>query len=366
MYRVALRTAIPFVIGSADEQVLGDRRRRARRRRRRVREHGQRRRRWRRERWQRRRWGQRRGTGGAGGSGGAGGNGGSGGAGGSGGEPDYVSGSRIKARTISTADGAKAFAGFYDTNLSLPCSFNRATDDSLRCLPAVTAYAGTYWGDSNCSTTPLAYSLGCVSTYASRAESTSTCVDVGGYTNYARTHIYSVGNTFAGTVYVGSARLVHHGLIRDVHALLVVRGFTVDLRGRYHRQRAVEALPSPSCRSLATKTPSTSARASRRSAAEVSGHRRRRASSPRLVLVGAEPSPTSRPRRRLGRGQADRRRGGRRLAAQSRSRTSTPPPRRRGPQRWASPHAGHRLRRRRRPRGSCATSGCPPATRCRR
>lgn len=143
------------------------------------------------------------GTGGTGGSGGSGGTGGSGGGVG-GGEPDYVSGSRIKSRVYSTGDGAKAFAGFYDTTLSTPCGAGRASDDAIRCLPAVTAYAGSYWGDSGCATTPLASANGCLGTYASRSEAANSCVDTGyGPTGY-RTHIYTVGAAHAGTVYVGT------------------------------------------------------------------------------------------------------------------------------------------------------------------
>ncbi len=142
------------------------------------------------------------GTGGAGG-GGAGGTGGSGG--GAGGVPDYVSGTRIKARVQSTPDGAKAFAGFYDSTLATPCTFNRAADDAVRCLPANVAYTGTYWGDSGC-TTLIAYSTtGCAATWASKYETTASCVDTGVYTSSARTHVYSIAGAYSGSmVWVGS------------------------------------------------------------------------------------------------------------------------------------------------------------------
>ncbi|MGZ3443641.1 MAG: DUF7481 family protein [Polyangia bacterium] len=112
----------------------------------------------------------------------------------------------MKARVQSTADGAKAFAGFYDTSLSIACAFNRAADDTLRCLPAASAYAGTYWGDSGCSTL-LAYSTtpGCVPAYAQKAEATNSCVDIGYYSTNARQRIYSVGGLYTNAmIWVGS------------------------------------------------------------------------------------------------------------------------------------------------------------------
>jgi hypothetical protein len=141
------------------------------------------------------------GTGGGGTGGTGGGGGGTGGTGGgSGAAPDYASGTRIKARVQSTADGAKAFAGFYDTSLSTACAFNRAADDTLRCLPTTYAYAGVYFGDSGC-TTPIAYSsFGCAPAYAQRAETVSSCVDIGYYSTNARQRIYSITGAYGGAM----------------------------------------------------------------------------------------------------------------------------------------------------------------------
>jgi hypothetical protein len=141
---------------------------------------------------------------GGGGTGGSGG-GGSGGAGGSGGTPDYVSGSRIKSRVMSTPDGAKAFSGFYDTQLSVPCSFGHAADDTLRCLPTTYAYVGTFWADSGC-TTPVAYSsFGCAPAYATKSDTSTTCVDIGYYGTTARTRIYSISGAYtSSTIWSGS------------------------------------------------------------------------------------------------------------------------------------------------------------------
>ena len=142
------------------------------------------------------------GGGGTGGTGGGGGTGGSGG--GTGAPPDYVSGSRIKARVLSTADGAKAFAGYYDSSLAMPCSFNHAADDTLRCLPTNVAYVASYFSDLGCGT-PLAYTTaGCAPVYAQKAE-TGSCVDIGYYSTNARQRIYSVAGAYgAAMVWVGS------------------------------------------------------------------------------------------------------------------------------------------------------------------
>lgn len=141
---------------------------------------------------------------GGGGTGGTGG-GGSGGNGGSGGTPDYTSGSRIKARVNSSADGAKGFAGFYDSQLGVPCAFNHAADDTLRCLPNTYAYVASYFSDSGC-TTPLAYaSFGCAPTYAQKSETSSTCIDIGYYTTNARMRIYSVASAYtSSTIWSGT------------------------------------------------------------------------------------------------------------------------------------------------------------------
>ena len=129
--------------------------------------------------------------------GGGGGTGGTGG--GSGGTPDYTSGTRIKARVLSSTDGAKAFAGFYDSMLAMPCSFGHAADDSVRCLPTNVAYT-TLWADSGC-TIPLAYTVpGCSVTYAQKTETTNSCVDVGYYSVSTRTRIFSVAAPYTGAM----------------------------------------------------------------------------------------------------------------------------------------------------------------------
>jgi hypothetical protein len=53
----------------------------------------------------------------------------------------YQSGSRIKAKVLSTPDGAKSFAYWYDTQLDVPCWFTADPDGVTRCLP--TSFIGT-------------------------------------------------------------------------------------------------------------------------------------------------------------------------------------------------------------------------------
>jgi hypothetical protein len=67
----------------------------------------------------------------------------------------YQSGTRLKARMLVTADGAKAFVGWRDTVRNENCSFWNTADGKLRCLP--TACAGPIstpprmYADENCT-----------------------------------------------------------------------------------------------------------------------------------------------------------------------------------------------------------------------
>lgn len=72
----------------------------------------------------------------------------------------YVSGTRIKARLATTADGASMFRSWYDSELDggTDCWPALAGDGVLRCLPAAGLYAGRYFKDTGCLTpVALAY-----------------------------------------------------------------------------------------------------------------------------------------------------------------------------------------------------------------
>jgi hypothetical protein len=50
-------------------------------------------------------------------------------------DPPFGSGTRLRARVYDGGEGAEVFLDWQDTELDLPCSFRRARDGELRCLP---------------------------------------------------------------------------------------------------------------------------------------------------------------------------------------------------------------------------------------
>jgi hypothetical protein len=133
------------------------------------------------------------------------------GPGGSGGvHPDWVSGSRLKARVQTAPDGAKAFIGWYDSMLAVNCSFTLAADGVSRCLPSSVPMTGTYWGDlayvpdagvGGCSI-PLGSSQGtCAASYVTSSVNAGTCSAVAGTPTEMRTHVFQVGPEFVSTLF---------------------------------------------------------------------------------------------------------------------------------------------------------------------
>jgi hypothetical protein len=51
------------------------------------------------------------------------------------GQPPWRSGTRLRARVLDGGDGAVAFLRWRDTQLQTSCTFRRASDDVLRCIP---------------------------------------------------------------------------------------------------------------------------------------------------------------------------------------------------------------------------------------
>ena len=96
---------------------------------------------------------------GGGAGGGAAGSGGglAGGAGGGSGavdRPEYASGTRLRARVITTSDGAKSLLGWQDKQLGIACEFLPTTEGALRCLPDLSGLPqsiSAYYGDSHCT-----------------------------------------------------------------------------------------------------------------------------------------------------------------------------------------------------------------------
>lgn len=70
----------------------------------------------------------------------------------------YQSGSRLKARMLVTADGAKSFNGWRDTKRGENCFFADATDGKTRCLPDCLAASveEMYYPTDSCTGAPLA------------------------------------------------------------------------------------------------------------------------------------------------------------------------------------------------------------------
>src|SRR5436190_19532853 len=70
------------------------------------------------------------------------------------------SGTRVKTRVLKTPDGAKAFAGWVDTQRNEDCDFHIAADGVMRCLPSSTSQVaadyGYYFADASC-TIPVAF-----------------------------------------------------------------------------------------------------------------------------------------------------------------------------------------------------------------
>lgn len=71
------------------------------------------------------------------------------------GKDAQTSGSRIRARIGTTADGSRMFLGWKDTSRNENCSFKRAEDAKVRCLPDTLAKISNYFGGSGCGDQPL-------------------------------------------------------------------------------------------------------------------------------------------------------------------------------------------------------------------
>jgi len=103
----------------------------------------------------------------------------------------YTSGSRLRAKWLTTTDGFQLFMGWHDTQLSLDCFFVPAADGQMRCLPAVGQYANGYdFADAAC-TQPLAY----FTPYGACTTPPSLLLNYDNTACPTRTHIYAVGVT---------------------------------------------------------------------------------------------------------------------------------------------------------------------------
>ncbi len=117
-----------------------------------------------------------------------------------------TSGTRLKQKVISTADGASGFNGWYDTMLNMDCTFMVAADQQYRCMPfASIDFQNTVYGDATCSQQPLitmAATGGCGTPqpYVYSTTNVSSCIVIGGL-NRGQTvlHGYAIGAVYTGT-----------------------------------------------------------------------------------------------------------------------------------------------------------------------
>ena len=61
-----------------------------------------------------------------------------------------VSGTRLRAQYLATADGSRQFQGWFDENLQISCHFDLAEDGRMRCLPLPEALVSSAFLDANC------------------------------------------------------------------------------------------------------------------------------------------------------------------------------------------------------------------------
>jgi hypothetical protein len=117
-----------------------------------------------------------------------------------GGKPDYTSGSRIKQRIVTTADGASGFDSWYDSQYNVNCLFVFASDQQMRCMPLAGAVSG-YYSDAACSM-PLAQLPGCnPPPFAYSTENLSTCIAAGGGAQTSIFREYVVGAPYSGSAF---------------------------------------------------------------------------------------------------------------------------------------------------------------------
>ena len=114
------------------------------------------------------------------------------------GEAGYTSGSRIKLRFSTTADGARMFRGWHDTALDVDCNPGQASDSKSRCLPETSAFVGVYFANALC-TMPLAEQSAC-NTPPKYAVELRNCGGFG-----AGSAFRPVTGQYMGAVFAGSA-----------------------------------------------------------------------------------------------------------------------------------------------------------------
>jgi hypothetical protein len=111
----------------------------------------------------------------------------------------WKSGTRLRAMTMDSADGARQFWAWWDSERNERCQYGTAADGETRCLPTARALA-LHWGDPGCAQTRLVAAQDCLApedypTYAVQLE-TVPCGQ--------RTHILALGGQWQSQVWTGS------------------------------------------------------------------------------------------------------------------------------------------------------------------
>ncbi len=134
------------------------------------------------------------------------------------------SGTRLKLQYYAGADGSKQVAGMFDSQLNVPCSFGKASDGVIRCLPApstttVTAITANLFSDAKCSQ-PVGVTTSPCSQTPSQISVTVT--DTNSCT--ATTTIYQAGPQFTGPLYqLSSSTCTAYGMAAE--ATLISEGW---------------------------------------------------------------------------------------------------------------------------------------------
>ncbi|MGD0680025.1 MAG: hypothetical protein ABSC94_31970 [Polyangiaceae bacterium] len=111
------------------------------------------------------------------------------------------SGTRLKLQYYAGSDGSKQTAGMFDSQLNVQCYFGKASDGTIRCLPApspntVTASTQNYFADASC-TQALGLTGLCSTPTVIAMSVTNNCTTT--------TTNYQAGSQFTGQLYQSSS-----------------------------------------------------------------------------------------------------------------------------------------------------------------
>lgn len=110
----------------------------------------------------------------------------------------YENGTRLVARNYVADDGAKQFKAFYDSEIKTECSFARADDGELRCLPngpqTLAGTLGARYSDASCTKLVVTAGPACAEK-PTHAVVYDTCGGAG-------RRVFAVGTNQVSTIYL--------------------------------------------------------------------------------------------------------------------------------------------------------------------